>query len=187
MAIRPVSGGGKIAGLNISVDTSEVEAMARGISSAAITRAVRRATKKTAQWLRGRIVRHLAQYLGAAQKNIANRVKVSARSSTDGSAYLWLGTSDVLPLNLGLAGGEAGTGYEVGDWFFQGGFRARMPSGHEGVFKRRGTKRLKIDEQGIAVNDQAESYLDKLLPQAERELHKKLEQEINYEMHKAGL
>lgn len=65
-----------------------------------------------------------------------------------------------------------------------GGFLAKMRSGHEGIYRRVGKDRFPIKESTLKMRASASVVLQRLLPLAEAELEKKLKQELNYEMHR---
>lgn len=171
--------------LTIRVDYKSIEKFKTALPVKSIERAVRRATDETAQWLSTRIMRFVSANMGIKQKLLKTRVlrSTSARDPKQGrnAAYVWLGGNRIQPRRVGKLENFA-SGAFGGEYFFEGGFVATMPTGHTGIFKRRGSKRLKIDEQYIEIDQVVNEAINRLLPRAENELERKLEQKIQLEL-----
>lgn len=73
----------------------------------------------------------------------------------------------ILARLTGVAAGKLGTprqqakGARVKRHFFPGAFVATMPSGYKGIFQRRGTKRLPIEEKVIPLQPEADKIIRK--------------------------
>jgi hypothetical protein len=108
--------------------------------------ASKRAIRKTAKFGQGRVARAIAGAHGFPQKALKKRSrvtvsKVKADARFGVSAYIWVGT---VPLRASDVGKPRPTraGVTVGKHKFPGAFVATMASGHTGVFKRQGIKRV---------------------------------------------
>lgn len=166
-----------------------------GLDEKAIERAQRRAANKTAKWFRTRVLRELGPAIGIPQKIIRDRFRVSpakgGRTQARGpnrtkSAFLWFGTNHVDAMQLPRRGRSRGKGYAIGHHYFEGGFRAfhKADYGVEGIFARKDERRLPIIRQGVPIHEAAEESLRRLMMRGEKELLKRLRQELDYEMHK---
>ena len=152
-----------------------------GISKKAAKRAEIIAINATVQWLHTQVARHLSSDLGLAQKHVKQRVRVYKASYNKTQAKFWLGVFNILLFKFGK-GRALGQGYQVKDHFVKNGFRAKMPTGHEGIFSRRGSKRLGIDEESVSIQDEAQQNIDRLFNRAEAELKKRLNKAFAREM-----
>ena len=176
----------------ITLDTS-VEALMKsfGVDEAAFKRAQVRALNKTVRWMSGKFARYLQDELRSqeqlllTQSLLKKRMRQALAKGSSLQANLWIGLYNLPLIRLGR-GRKSGSGYRVKSRQVEGGFLARMPSGHEGIYYRRGRARLGIKESEISLRGAASSVFRRLLPLAEAELDKKLRQELNYEMHRAG-
>ena len=155
-----------------------------GIAEKAVKAAEIRAINKTLRWLNAQVKRGLAGELGLAQTKIKNRLFVDRASKDSMKGKFWLGAYSIALAKFGQ-GRSVGTGYRVKDKYVEGGFRAKMKSGHEGIFARTTAQRLPLRESKVSIQKTAESVLDRLFVRAEAELLKRFKQELNFEMHKA--
>lgn len=162
--------------------------------------ASKRAIRKTAKFGQGRVARAIAGAHGIRQKVLKERArvtvsKVKADARYGVSAYIWVGT---VPLRASDVGKPRQTraGVTVGKHKFPGAFIATMESGHTGVFKRQGIKRV-MDEgryAGTGILRQEIQEQTVTLPRAraamesvrDREIVPRLlelmRQELNYEV-----
>lgn len=127
-----------------------------------VEKALRSTISKMANWLRARTVRGLSDELKMHQRIIRRRLKATKFRGTahGGFATIWYGLNPVGLTYLGAS--QSGSGVKVKQGTrnnVPGGFIAKMRNGHEGVFKRRNNKRLKIDEQEAPIQDPANRYL----------------------------
>jgi len=173
--------------LTFSIDDSELDKFKYALNSAQIDRARKRAADETAQWLMTRLVRQVSTNMGIKQKLLRSRIRRFSSSRDPqkkrSAAYVWFGQYNIEPKRTGRIEDFA-KGAFGGEFFFDGGFVAKMPSGHVGIFKRRNQKRLKIDEQYIEINQVVDETLARLIPRAEKELIRKTDQKIRFEMEK---
>lgn len=177
---------------SITLDASAVDLMALfGVSPAAFKRAQVRALNKTIRWMHGKFARYLQdelrsqEQLTLTQALLKKRMRQALAKGSALQANLWIGLHN-LPLIRFGKGRKVGTGYRVKSRQVDGGFLARMPGGHEGVYSRKERTRLHIKESKISLRGAASTVFLRLLPLAEQELEKKLRQELNYEMHRAS-
>lgn len=165
-------------------DLSASAAQLYGIAEKAVAAAEVRAINKTLRWLTTHVKRSLAADLGLAQTKIKNRFHMARASKQKTQGKFWLGAYSIALAKFGK-GRSVGTGYRVKDRFEQGGFRARMPTGHEGIYSRTTKRRLPIRESKVRIADKASTAIDRFFDRAEAELLKRFKQELNFEMHKA--
>lgn len=161
------------------------------LTTAAVARAEVRAVNKTARWLRTHILRQVARETGIPQKALKRRfrVPITAKRARAGRAVakFWAGLLGVDPMSLGKTGRRTRAGYRVGRHLFAGAFRAYFSSryaGRGGIYKRTGPRRGPLVRQYIPIDSETETAIQRVLPRANRELFKRLKQEINFEMHK---
>jgi hypothetical protein len=102
----------------------------------------------------------LSKELQILQRVIRRRLKaVKFRQTKDGGmAKVWYGLDPVAMIWLGAKQNSTGVTAQGGRTV-AGGFIATMKNGHKGVFKRRGTARLGINEQAAAIQTPAERYI----------------------------
>lgn len=128
-------------------------------------KALRSTISKMASWMRTRTVRGLSDELKMQQRIIRRRLKAAKFKQTahGGFATIWYGLNPVGLVHLGARQTKSpGGGVKVkqaGGINLPGAFIARMKNGHQGVFKRRDKRRLKIDEQDAPIQQPADNYL----------------------------
>lgn len=135
-----------------------------GATEAQARKALRTTLSKMAAWLRAQSVKELSKELQVAMRVIRRRLKaVKFRASKDGgAATVWYGLDPVGLIWLGAKQTSSGVTAQGGR-IVEGGFIATMKNGHKGVFKRRGTARLRIDEQAASIQTPAEKYVADLV------------------------
>lgn len=99
-------------------------------------------------------------------------------------SIVWIGVQPIKAIYAGAAR-QRKDGVRVRGHFFGGAFISRMPSGHRGIFLRRGRERLPIDEQKIEL-DQAAGIVRKLQGAIPSRLSTVFKQEMNYELNVRG-
>ena len=182
-------------GLTFSAEAlQELEAITKakfGLNEKAITRAQRRAVNKVARWFRTHLLRQIAQITKLPQKALRVRFRLSlAKAGADEqSAHIWFGSKGIDPIQIGLKGRKSGSGFQVGKFFFEGGFKAyhiRSPgSRREGIYRRKSGRRLPIIRQLIPIYEQADQVVDRLVNRGQTRLHTVLRQELEFEQKKA--
>ena len=136
-----------------------------GLQKHDIERAMLRAINKTARWLRTRIAREVATELnvkvGLARNSL--QLRMASRHGLNASVGLNPKASRIKAVDLGQPK-QNKAGVRVGRHSFRGAFIATMPSGHTGVFRRKGKARLPIQEMHVsltaAMADAMESITD---------------------------
>lgn len=98
----------------------------------------------------------------------------------DTSASIWLGHNPIPASRLG-AMRQQRSGARAGRHTFYGAFLASMPSGYVSIFKRRGKRRLPIDEQAAPL-EVAEAVMREIERTNRGRLRAVLLQEFNYEL-----
>lgn len=154
-----------------------------------IGRAAQTASRRTADFYKGRIATELAADT-RLKRSILSRYRLYAgKSKTGDGARVWLGFGQVKaayvgPLRPTLAEGQNQASYDwgasAGDYLFPGAFVARMKSGHKGIFMRRGKSRLHIDEQGVSLL-RAPGIALRISPELEAYWHKRFAENLNYQ------
>lgn len=172
--------------LAVHVSADELYAVQRTLNAtnAQVDRAALRAVNKTIVWARSQGGRRLAREHDLPLKSLRPRMRLFKASPGDLRGTAWFG---VRPIKAIYAGSpqRSGTGTKVRKHFFASGFVARMPSGHRGVFKRRGKSRLPIEEQTIPLRT-ASAILGDVARDAPARLRTVYAQEINYEVNVRG-
>jgi hypothetical protein len=174
--------------LDIDARERELTAAKFGLDDAAIDNARRRAINRTAQWFQGQLARQLAADLDA-RRNILNRRYRLAKAkrganSRDMTAYIWFGANPLDATALRAKGHASGSGYQMGRHHFTGAFRAftKTHTGHYGIFARKGEQRLPLVRQTLAIKDQAQDIVSRLVLRGEQRLFRELRHELEYEV-----
>jgi len=107
------------------------------------------------------------------------RGAVARASRRDLSGLVWFGTAPVKASYLGKPR-ESNRGARVGRHSFEGAFVATTPSGHIGIFKRRGRSRLPIAEQVVKLSA-ARAALAPIEAGVADQVEKVFRQELNFE------
>jgi hypothetical protein len=173
--------------ITVTVDAADLYSVQTTLNAtnAQIDRASVRSVNKTLSWVKSQGGRLLAREHDLPIKTLRGRLRIGKASagSTHGSA--WFGTRPIKAVYAGAPMKSTG-GAKVRGHFFPGSFIARMPTGHLGIFKRRGATRLHIDEQMIYLR-QAQAVLDGIAQRAPERLRTIYAQELNYELNVRGV
>lgn len=172
--------------LTVSVNIEELSNVQRALTATTsqINRAATRALNKTLTWTGGQGRRILAQESGLALKSLKSRVRIGKASRSTLRGSVWFGLAPVKAIYAGGAR-QTKTGVTARGLSYTGAFLATMPTGHLGIFKRRGAARLPIDEQSIYLAYSGE-HLRSLGARAHDRLRTIFGQEINYELRVRG-
>lgn len=172
--------------ITVDIDAAELASVQRTLNAtnAQIDRASVRSVNKTLAWVRSQGGRLLAREHDVPLKTLRGRLRVGKASAGTPRGSAWFGTRPIKAVYAGRPLESLG-GTKVRGHFFPGSFVARMPSGHFGVFKRRGAARLPIDEQMIRLH-QAEAVLQGIADRAPERLRTIYAQELNYELNVRG-
>lgn len=153
--------------IDISIHADRIDQLVLDLAATEgqVEKALRSTVSKMANWLRARTVRGLSEELKMQQRIIRRRLKATKvkQTANGGIATIWYGLNPVGLIYLGAkqnkAAGGGVTTRQGHRHNVPGGFIAKMPNGKEGVFKRRGARRLKIDEQAESIQEPADRYL----------------------------
>jgi len=156
---------------------------ALGIADERIHAAAYRTVYKTAKWVNTQFSRALSKETKVAAKFFKKRLRIYRDDPRALKAKVWMGLFKIRASMLGNPQ-QTRAGVTVGRHRFPGSFVATMPSGHKGVFKRRGKARLKIDEQQLDISEQASKVYREMDLKIEDRFLVLMEQEVNYEINK---
>lgn len=155
-----------------------------------IERAERRAVNKTTTWLAKGVRKDLAASIGVAQRVMDDRVRgleYGYHGIPAGMVWFGLNPIAITRRRFGTLT-QMAKGAKAGRLSFAGAFVARMPSGHEAVFRRDGKTRLPISEESLDIDTPAHrAIVDTWAQRAGERLETVLAQELNYEVHIKGL
>lgn len=165
--------------LDIDSNVAEVANLLAEIGDKIIKDAHVAATNKAITKARTQIRKEVAAETGVPSKELAKRFKVTRATKRVPRAALFIGTMPVAAIKLKAkaiaSGGVSYRGGPSGRIKNKSAFIERMPSGHEGVFVRRGKSRLPITEQRVPIINAARSAADKqvrtVLPQQHRRIY----------------
>jgi hypothetical protein len=165
--------------ISLHVELSGLEDVMRDIEAmpAQIDRAMKRTIRKGTQYAAGQVIRGLATANNIPQRILRNR-RVKTRIG-DELGSVWIGHNPVAVSYLGTPR-QTKSGAKVGARAFPGAFVATMPTGHTGVFRRRGQSRLPIQEV-MQPLDKAGQVADEVVNRLPDRLRTILLQELNFE------
>lgn len=148
--------------------------------------AARHALNKTAMWVRTRAVREISAQKNIPQKIVRERLQLSKATRKQLEASLWIGSgrTRVRASRIGKIR-QTKVGAVVRGHVFEGAFVAVMPSGDEGIYKRKTKARLPIKELKISLYRPSLEAIDRIIEQRVMERFEVLfERELNYVMSK---
>jgi len=183
-----ITGGVDTGFLSLTVEQDDIERLVQTVlSPAAIKRVQSRGINETAAWIKSRLLRELPSATGIPRKVLARRIKqrkaqASLADIISGKVWLGINPIDAMALN---DGGAVNSGYMAGDFYFEGGFKAKMRSGATAIFARTSRARLPIKRQNIKIDSPFNEVVRRLIPQAERELARKMQRLVSYELERA--
>jgi hypothetical protein len=172
--------------ITIDIDAAELTGVQRTLNAtnAQIDRASVRSVNKTLAWVKSQGGRLLAREADIPLKTLRGRLRLGRASAGSPRGSAWFGLRPIKAVYAG-APMQSLSGTKVRGHFYPGAFVARMPSGHLGIFKRRGLARLPIEEQVIRLS-QAETVLNGVAQQAPERLRTIYAQELHYELNVRG-
>ena len=132
----------------IKRDTAEVERLLKHLSKGA-DKVLTRALNKTIKSVERKAVQGMAKDLRLTQKTVRKSVKLFRARWNFKVASITVSGKRIPIYAFGarqVRGGVTYKGRSGGRKLIKGAFIARMPSGHMGVFKRKGSARLPIQE-----------------------------------------
>jgi hypothetical protein len=174
--------------LSIQLDRNHLDRLVQGaLSAQALKRAETRAINETCVWMKGKLLQLLPAATGIPRKILSRRVRNSKAKAnlTQGiSGKVWFGTRPIDAIFL-KDEGPVGTGYMAGGFYFEGGFKAKMKTGHVGIFARAGKKRMPIKTQKVEIDNQTQEVVRRLIAPAELALMQKMTRLVNWELEQA--
>ncbi|MEW7978510.1 MAG: phage tail protein [Candidatus Sedimenticola endophacoides] len=173
--------------LNITVTPQPALAewdTALGASERQIRTATVRALNKTARWMRIHVARQTAQSLnvrvGTIRKNL---ILLRARANHPQSGVAMGSKAGVIKATELGSPRQNRRGTRVGKRQFDGAFIATMPTGHRGVFRRKGKSRLPIQEVQLVTTGRIADVMEALAEnQAMSRFENLFEHELRYVM-----
>ncbi|MFH1493744.1 MAG: phage tail protein [Pseudomonadota bacterium] len=173
---------------NVAIDATDV-LYQFGAMPAQAERATKRALTLTAKWIDTQGSRAIAKASGVPLKALkrgkgVGRVRIKSPSASALRASVWFGLMPVKAAYVGKLS-QLKKGARAGKHVFPGGFVGRMPSGHIGIYLRKGKARLPIVEQSVKL-EQAQTILEGVASEAGDVLQQKMAHELNYEMNVRG-
>jgi Prophage minor tail protein Z (GPZ) len=172
--------------VQIDINTAGMDTLVRRFKALPkqAERAEKRAISKTTTKARSELVKDVARQNDITQKVIRQFRSVRKISRSRLTGIAWLGYK---PIKASYVGRPRQTkrGARVRRFFFEGAFVATMPTGHVGVFKRKGKERLPIAEQVIELQQVAGSAAA-VRDRMGDEFIKRFRQELNFEVNVKG-
>jgi hypothetical protein len=107
-----------------------------------------RALNKTALWVKAQAIREISKEKQIQQKLIRKRLKVIKASKSSIRALVTVGLYRTRAARLGTMR-QTKIGAKAGKHMFKGAFIATMPTGHKGIFRRKGSTALPIEEVSV--------------------------------------
>ncbi|MDA3920977.1 MAG: phage tail protein [Salinisphaera sp.] len=153
----------------IGIEAQGFEALAREFQQlpGVVAKAERRALKRTGDWARSQGAKAMALESNIQQGKLKKARRVLRQMRAD-EVSVFMGTMPLKSHYLGKPRQQK-RGARVGKITFAGAFVARMQSGYVGIYKRRGTARLPIDEMEAPVNLSASDF-QRIATQADAKL-----------------
>jgi hypothetical protein len=178
--------------LSIQLDRSHLDRLVQGaLSPQALKRAEMRAINETCAWLKGKLLQMLPSATGIPRKTLTRRVRLAKAKTGMGqgvSGKVWFGTRPIDAIYL-KDEGPIGTGYMAGGFFFEGGFKATMPTGHKGIYARIPPKipkkRQHIKTQEVDIDSQTQECVRRLIAPAQLALMQKMNRLVSFELERA--
>lgn len=158
---------------NINKVIESVNAERKKVEKAAV-----RALNKTALWVRSQTVKQVSEEKQIPKKAMRKKLSVDKANrkrlwSVVKLSSQWIGVAKFGSIK------QTKIGAKVGSRMYEGAFIATMKNGHIGIFRRRYTTSLPIDE--IKVNTQAREIMKELAEnEAERVFEKYFHQQLEY-------
>lgn len=143
-------------GISIEFKTDDIAEVVGRIGKAVENNALPSSINKTMKMARTATVRKVAGEFRVPVRAIKERFWIKSATRNKPVGVMSLG---ILPVRSGDIGKprQSKAGARAGTYFWQGAFAARMPSGHQAVFKRRGRARLPIKETTVVISPRAEN------------------------------
>lgn len=159
--------------INIEVTIESMDAERKKVEKATV-----RALNKTALWVRSQTVKQVGKEKQTPKKAMRKKLKVDKANrkrlwSVVKLSSQWIGVAKLGSIK------QIKMGAKVGSRMYEGAFIATMKNGHIGIFRRRYTTSLPIDE--IKINTHARETMKELAEnEAERVFEKYFHQQLEY-------
>lgn len=146
----------KVDGVGLYIDHMEA-------TPAAVDKAARRAINKTVRWAKVQIAREAASRLNMNVGKIKKALVIDPAKSKKLEAVVSLSRKGgiVKAIDLGAAR-QRKDGVRIRGRFYKGAFLARMPGGHQGVFRRKNAARLPIQELFMLLAPRISEIMEEL-------------------------
>jgi hypothetical protein len=137
-----------------------------------------RALNKTVLWIKSQAIREISKEKQIQQKLIRKRLKVIKTNKSSIRALVTVGLYWIRAARLGSMR-QMKTGAKAGKHEFKGAFIATMPRGYTGIFRRKESTALPIEE--VSVDPNAAIIVKKLInDEVEKVFEKFFQRELNY-------
>ena len=133
--------------INIVLQDSELRAALDALPQT-IFKAQRSAIRTTATWTGKELRKRMRDRTGFPAK-VFNKFRVKTKRNRE-TGTVWIGLNKVKASYVGKLSNDT-KGAWAGDYYFEGGFIAKMRSGHVGIFKRINSDRSSIVEQSVEL------------------------------------
>lgn len=145
---------------------------------AKVEKATVRALNKTALWVRSQTVKQVSEEKQIPKKAMRKKLSVDKANRKRLWSIIKLSSQWIGVAKLGSIK-QTNMGVKVGSRTYEGAFIATMKNGHIGIFKRRYTTSLPIDE--IKINTHARETMKELAEnEVERVFEKYFDHELNF-------
>lgn len=134
--------------INIILDKAEVQSVIDSLP-ATIFKAQRSAISTTTTWAKKELQNRMITKTGIPAR-VFRRFRVKSRRDRE-KGVVWIGINDVKAAYVGKMSQDI-AGSFAGEYFFRGGFVAKMKSGHVGIFKRLGKSRMPLSERFVKLD-----------------------------------
>ncbi|MFP3026036.1 phage tail protein [Wolbachia endosymbiont (group A) of Pogonocherus hispidulus] len=130
-------------------------------SQAKITRATVRALNKTALWTKEQATKELSKDTQIKRQLIRKRLWIIRATRNYQRALVRIGLYGVKSSKLGDMK-QMAKGAKAGKHMFEGAFIAKMPTGHRGIFRRRGRTALPIHEVTVPIGENVQKIVKEM-------------------------
>lgn len=134
--------------VTVTLDKAEVQRVIDALPQT-IFKAQRSAISTTTTWAKKELQSRMIGKTGMPAK-VFRQFRVKSRRDRE-KGVVWLGVKQVKAAYAGKMSQDVGGAF-AGAYYFEGGFVAKMKSGHESIFKRLGKSRLPIAEQTVNID-----------------------------------
>lgn len=173
--------------VKIDFDDKEFFEFSEVLTPSAIERAMKRAVRKTAKWVRTHLLREVKD-IGIKRKIIVHRVRLYNKNWREGiaggkAAKVWFGV-DPLEADRIAKPIKMSKGYRVKKWKFPTAFMPKSGRYAGKLYQRTTKKRLPIMRSKVEIDDAANKAMEKIEPLIPARMRQLVIQELRYEMHK---